>query len=297
MSDGVVSWFYNQDGNTKGPFKTNEIDALIRAGAVDAHTKMWSEQLAEWTPLYRTELRSLLGDAIVQPPPLAKDATPPRAPVRPPHENPAASPQRAAPSAPAAVYSQFNNQTVASVLRGLLWFAGFLSLIQAGVILKAGRAEAQLRITRQIENEFAPFAAVLLLATAVLFLWWKYRSTSNLFRLRGTQSITPGGAVYWYFVPVAWFWKPYEAMRNLNSGYGGGDETKMQAWWGLFWAVAAIAVFLAIAVPDPVRTIGQARVYAWGSIVMHAVEALSCWAAAELVKTISEAEVKSLAQG
>jgi Na+/melibiose symporter-like transporter len=86
-------------------------------------------------------------------------------------------------------------------------------------------------------------------------------------------------------------------MRNLNDGYGIGERSGLNSWWGLFWAVAAIAVFLALIVPDPVRTVSQARIYAWGSIVMFAVEALWCWVAADLVKAIAAAEAKSLNQG
>ena len=57
------------------------------------------------------------------------------------------------------------------------------------------------------------------LINMILFLQWKYRSTSNAFSRIGPQTITPAGAVYWYFVPVAWFWKPYEAMLNLKNAY------------------------------------------------------------------------------
>lgn len=313
MSDGIVSWFYNQDGNTKGPFKPNEIDALIRAGAVDEHTKMWSERVAEWTPLYRTELRALLGDKAIQPPPLSANPQPPRdaagadvAKANPPPYEAARSPfaqpqvQRTPPAQPntvSAARALHDNRSLANVVRGLVWFTGFLALVQAVAIFKTGGgAEGQYRMARQIENEFGPFAAIFVVATSVVFLVWKYRATDNLFRFRGAQTITPAGAVYWYFVPVAWFWKPYEAMRNLVDGFGSDDRTGVQAWWLLFWIAAAIAVFIAIVTPDPVRTVSQARIYAWGCIVMSVVEALWCWVAADLVKSIAAAESKSLNQ-
>lgn len=314
MSDGIVSWFYNQDGNTKGPFKPNEIDALIRAGAVNEHTKMWSELLAEWTPLYRTELRSLLGDKVIQPPPISPEPIAPRHPASPEIakpdslsqgtvRSPFAQPevQRPLPAQPypsSAAHALHDNRSLANTVRGLVWFMGFLSLVQAGVIFKAsGGAEGQYRMVRQLENQFAPYAAIFILAAAVVFLVWKYRSTENLFRFRGAQTITPAGAVYWYFVPVAWFWKPYEAMRNLDDGFGAGDRTGVQAWWLLFWIVAGIAVFIALITPDPVRTVSQARIYAWGNIVIFLVEALWCWIAADIVRSISAAEAKALQQG
>ncbi|TPL78846.1 DUF4328 domain-containing protein [Mesorhizobium sp. B2-3-13] len=44
---------------------------------------------------------------------------------------------------------------------------------------------------------------------------------------------TQRGAVYWYFVPVMWFWKPFEAMGNLWRGFKVPDNAG--TWLGLWW--------------------------------------------------------------
>src|SRR5690606_3900159 len=65
---------------------------------------------------------------------------------------------------------------------------------------------------RMVNSDIALTLYVAMYAvTGVVFLVWKYRATDNLIKVRGPQSVTPAGAVYWYFVPIAWFWKPFEA--------------------------------------------------------------------------------------
>ena len=62
MNVQAAGWFYQANNDRKGPFSSEQMSALLMAGAITEHTKVWSETLAEWTPLFRTELRALLGD-------------------------------------------------------------------------------------------------------------------------------------------------------------------------------------------------------------------------------------------
>lgn len=315
MSDADISWFYNYDGNKKGPFKANEIDALIRAGVVDEHTKVWSEILGEWTPLFRTELRTLLGDKTIQPPPLPESpplglTTAPPALFPQPLDpavgagsgwrGPAAQTGTFSAAPHAASYPLRDNRTLGKVLYWLIWINFAISFIQAGLIVKTkGGIEAQYRKAMWLETDNTAIAITILpfLVTIVIFLWWKYRSTANLFHLRGPQTITPAGAVYWYFVPIAWFWKPYEAMRNLVNGYHAKDDKSLlQTWWLLFWGGIAAVILMMIIMPDPVRTLSDARTYVWGYIVSYGLDALWCWIASKLVKEIVAAEAKALGQ-
>lgn len=81
MSDIGARWFYSAGDDRKGPFSELQIGALLLAGAIDEHTKVWSEDIADWTPLFRTDLRKLLGDKQIAPPnvpPAEQDAAPVR---------------------------------------------------------------------------------------------------------------------------------------------------------------------------------------------------------------------------
>ena len=53
----------------------------------------------------------------------------------------------------------------------------------------------------------------------------------------------PGWAVGWYFVPIAWFWKPYQAMREIwrasvnPSNWRGAPVSPLLRWWWGLWIV------------------------------------------------------------
>lgn len=186
----------------------------------------------------------------------------------------------------------YDDQTIGRIVYWLIRLNGALCIVQIVAISMAkGGAEGQYRVASQfLDGNFFVASSILFLLTAIVFLWWKYRATINLFHLRGTQTVTPAGAIYWYFVPVAWFWKPYEAMRNLSNGYGVGDEPGVLLWWVLYWGRITAAVVVGVVVSDPARTIPEARVYAWSNIAIYAIAGTWCWAAARLVSAISTAE-------
>ena len=47
----------------------------------------------------------------------------------------------------------------------------------------------------------------------------------------------------WYFVPIAWFWKPYQAMREIwrasvnPSDWRGAPVSPLLRWWWGLWMV------------------------------------------------------------
>lgn len=82
---------------------------------------------------------------------------------------------------------------------------------------------------------------LLFIACIVLVARWIYRASSNAHALRDDLTITPGWAVGWYFVPIATWWKPYEAMKEIWSasfptpdGTGATPPVMMRVWWGLW---------------------------------------------------------------
>ena len=85
---------------------------------------------------------------------------------------------------------------------------------------------------------------VLLVAVATLILAavWIYRAAANMHAIRATGMTTsPGWAVGWYFIPVANFWKPYQAMREIHEASVRAQQQQTRAtpsllrlWW-LLW--------------------------------------------------------------
>lgn len=289
MSNEAAVWFYSTDDQRKGPFSREQISALLSVGAITEHTRVWSETLSEWTPLFKTELRALLGERPVPPPDIAA--------------TPAASTQSpgvaSAASAPAAAsYALYGNRTLATLVQWASFACVGMSAMIIMQTLKQNTVEQKLAKLRLFQgDQWSAIGGVLFLVTAILFLTWKYRATANLFNLAGPQSVTPAGAVYWYFVPVAWFWKPYEAMRNLWYGLNSGarNNFSLYAWWTVFWIGNAAGIFTATIAPEQITTIPAAEGYIFWSVVVLGLDAAFFALAADLVKKISDAESRALA--
>jgi hypothetical protein len=118
-------------------------------------------------------------------------------------------------------------QTITRVLTVMLW----LSIIVDSIAVWSGFMEYSLLQQIQAQTEDLTDVAnandlrqrvigltqvVLYIATAIVFLRWVYILNDNKRRFKASGlNYTPGWAVGWFFVPVAWFWKPYQAMREL----------------------------------------------------------------------------------
>jgi len=82
------------------------------------------------------------------------------------------------------------------------------------------------------------------LTTVILVLSWIYRANHNARQLGAADMrFTPGWAVGWYFIPIAWFWKPYQAMTELwrasvnPSDWGAVPVSPLLRWWWGLWIV------------------------------------------------------------
>lgn len=86
-----------------------------------------------------------------------------------------------------------------------------------------------------------PLACVTL-ATVILAVVWIYRAAANLRGIGASDlMINPGWAVGWYFVPIANFWKPYQAMKEIWQASARPQQWQslatpllLPAWWGLW---------------------------------------------------------------
>lgn len=99
---------------------------------------------------------------------------------------------------------------------------------------------------------------VMMVVSAVFFSIWSYRAMARAHRRDPTLTISPAWSVGWYFVPIAWFYKPYEAMREIWTGNAFDSHFAAYApligwWWGA-WVVRGILdplPYLLPAMPRP----------------------------------------------
>lgn len=81
----------------------------------------------------------------------------------------------------------------------------------------------------------------------ILILVWIYRANANL-RSRGVKLYnSPGWAVGWFFVPIANFWKPFGAMRDLWKGSTSPEDWQQAQWpiglfatWWTLWLASIL---------------------------------------------------------
>lgn len=92
-------------------------------------------------------------------------------------------------------------------------------------------------------------AFVIYIITAILFLKWNYRVVKNARVMTGGRGMTatPGWAIGWYFVPIAFLWKPFEYMRQAWQAATNPTSPStvevpgfMRWWWGL-WLITVIS--------------------------------------------------------
>lgn len=297
MTQTSGSWFYHNGKDRLGPFSEEQITALLIAGVINEHTKVWSENIADWTPLFHTELRKLLGDKQITPPeiaPVEKATTQPRDHVE---ASPSSMPSTATArrSIPSTIYGMYDNRLLGKFLYAALMLNFFASIGVIILTLKKKTIQERYSFFTMMESDGAMLllGAPVLLAT-FLFLIWKYRATANAFHVAGPQSVTPAGAVYWYFVPVLWFWKPYEAMRNIHNAFvGSGNHETVQSWWFAWWLSVAIALGLAFVLPASAAEAAASNSfgpYMWLNIVILGADATSFFMAARLIKELIAAE-------
>ena len=84
------------------------------------------------------------------------------------------------------------------------------------------------------------FSAIVSLITLVItFLMWIHRAYSNLpFLGNVNPKTTPGWAVGWWFIPIAFLFKPYDVMKEIDIWSVESDDdlsaNTLRLWWA-FW--------------------------------------------------------------
>ena len=72
----------------------------------------------------------------------------------------------------------------------------------------------------------------------VIVLFWILRVSRNAHTFKAGLKNTPFGAIIWYIVPFASFFKPYEAMSEIwQASAAPGEDAKgrlLNWWWGMF---------------------------------------------------------------
>jgi hypothetical protein len=106
-------------------------------------------------------------------------------------------------------------------------------------------------------------------AVVVALIWvvWQYRAHENLWAFGGQSApkMKPGMAVMWWFIPLANWWMPFTAVRELRSSSAaraGSRRSRAGPVLGVWWACWLAAAFVGIAT----------AIWPWASIVAEVVD-------------------------
>ena len=95
---------------------------------------------------------------------------------------------------------------------------------------------------------------IITVVTVMIFLRWTYLANRNV-RSLGADALefTPGWTVGWYFVPIAFLWKPYQALKEtFKASHPDFTENWKQAprpaivplWWTLWILTSFVGLTL-----------------------------------------------------
>lgn len=126
------------------------------------------------------------------------------------------------------------------------WIRGtLLVFIVAQLVSMWIHAERALhRIDQEVPNTLHGIWIAVWVVTAVLIAAWTYRANHNARQLGAADMhFTPMRAAGWYFVPIAWFWKPYQVMKEIwrasvdPSAWRGAPVPPLLRYWWVLWIV------------------------------------------------------------
>lgn len=139
----------------------------------------------------------------------------------------------------------------------------------------------------------------IVLATSVLILKWIYRSTLNAHALADGLTVSPGWSIAWFFIPIAYFWMPFRAVRE--AWQVGIDPTSWRSvptpvllrwWWGL-WLLAGALETAPSSVP---RTGRMGFLVAGFDLAAALIGAALILVFIKVVRTLSARQAQSLAR-
>ena len=88
--------------------------------------------------------------------------------------------------------------------------------------------------------------------TMIVFCRWIYVAGRNLVEAGMDElDFTPASRIWWFIVPVASLFKPFQGMRELwnasrNIWPHGTNETLVSVWWGLWLLNGVVGYFVAV---------------------------------------------------
>ena len=133
--------------------------------------------------------------------------------------------------------------------------------------------------------------------TIIFFLRWTFITKKRAATFtRQKFEISPGWSVGWYFIPVAWLWKPYQAIKETFHASAPAELTKnhsfatpaiLPIWWAL-WLVSSVMGNISAMFGMRPQTIGDVIFATKMTLFAHVLGILVTVAAIAVVRLLHE---------
>ena len=171
-----MSWFYEQNGEQKGPIPAEELVAKVRGGELPSSALVWREGLADWTPFSSVaELQNTGGISA------ASGSTPTEnpaaaSPYSPPTTNPSAGVAGASSLPPGATVPNYLWQSIVATLLcclpfgvvGIVYASKVNGLVAQGDYAGAAEASKKAKLWTNISAGIGLLVGILSIVTSLL---------------------------------------------------------------------------------------------------------------------------------
>ncbi|MEM7143753.1 MAG: DUF4328 domain-containing protein [Verrucomicrobiota bacterium] len=253
-----MNWYWAIDGEQRGPVSAESLAGLRRSGEIGDETLVWKAGTADWVPFGESEL-GVASEGVVSRP--ESDEANPYAP---PLANATPTPGMAG----RATLSEYRSPkalsritTVFMVLLVLLFVALTILTVEYPHLFAddAVIGEDETAIAMAFGLVGIGILGVYLMCV-IFWCVWTNRCAKNVRALGANPRLleyTPGWAVGWYFIPIAFWWKPFQAHREIwratesPESPGTGEVPGAVGVWWFFWVVANLVGNVSNRTTDP----------------------------------------------
>jgi len=173
----------------------------------------------------------------------------------------------------------------------------FSSFMQAELLSRRSFSVAEGQANDSREQFIGVLQLALYVLTVVIFSWWIVRANKNI-RALGADGlrITPGWAVGYFFIPIMFLWRPYQAMKDLwkasqdpTAWHTTSRSSLLPTWWTL-WLLVHFFGQLSFRLTMNARGVEDLQVATYVQMVCQALDIALCLVAMGLVLQIARAQ-------
>ena len=187
-----------------------------------------------------------------------------------------------------------------AVLSGVLQYR-LLSDFNLGVYSSEALATAAAESNDNRQQVIGFLQISIFIVTTIPFVMWIYRANFNARQL-GAQGMqfSPGWSIGYYFIPILWFWKPYQAMREIwqaskdPASWATVQRGSILPWWWFFFLADSMLGQVASRISSQAKEINELIISTGILIAYDLVSIPAAIFALVLVKQIYEMQMSQV---